>query len=150
MGLGSFIKGNLPVIGAVAGGVGGLLGSLGADKRAKQEAANLNAQNKWKNKLDTGMYETEQMPYLRQGAKTRSLRNQLAAGLANASTSGLAKMFPGYFKQEQQFNGTGAYDVTNPYVSAGPVPEIKAATGGWKGALGGLIGGAAGGLGGGR
>lgn len=129
-------------IGAGIGALGGLLGKRGADKAAKTEAQNQSKANAWQNKLNSAQYETEQMPYRKQGAKTRSLRNQVAAGLVNASSSGLAKLFPNYFNLQQSYTKP-AYDVQNPYQAAGPPPAMAPATTGWAGALGGALGGAA-------
>jgi hypothetical protein len=132
-------------IGAGIGALGGIFGNKAKNKAAKQEAENQNASNAWQHKFNQSQYQTEQMPYRQQGSKTRSLRNQLASGLVNASSSGLAKLFPGYFNLEKSYNGTGAYDVQNPYAVAGAPPQMKAATGGWQGYIGGALGGAAGG-----
>jgi hypothetical protein len=131
--------------GAVLGALGGIFGNKAKNKAAKQEAENQNAANAWQHRFNQSQYETEQMPYRKQGSKTRALRNQLASGLVNASSSGLAKMFPGYFNLQKSYDGKGAYDVENPYSVAGAPPQMKAATGGWQNYIGGALGGAAGG-----
>lgn len=133
-------------IGAGLGALGGLFGKKSADANAKTEAANQNKSNAWQHKLNSAQYETEQMPYRRQGAKTRSLRNQMAAGLVNASSSGLAKLFPGYFNLQQNYDQP-AYAVQNPYAAAGAPPQMAAQKSGWSGYLGGALGGAAQGAG---
>lgn len=130
--------------GAVLGALGGIFGNKAKNKAAKTDAENQNAANAWQNKLNRSQYQTEQMPYRQRGAETQKLRRQIAGGLVGASSSGLAKLFPGYFKLEKDYV---APVVQNPYDAAGAPPQMKASTGGFAGYLGGALGGAAQGAG---
>lgn len=133
----------LLAMGLMAGakGLGSILGSSAKNKAAKAEAKNQTAANKWKAKLDSATYGNEKLPGLQKGAKTRSLRNQIAASIAKNSKYGLDKLLPGYFQQQQEYSP--AYKIVNPYEVAGPPPATTAATGGFLGTAGAALGSAA-------
>lgn len=123
---------------ALAKGVSSFMGSRSADKKAKAEAANQNATNKWKSKFDTANWNVEKKSYYGSRDKTRSLRNNLFAGLMNNPKYGLDKIFPGLAQYKQTADQTA-----NPYATAGPPPTLQAVQGGMGAALGAGLGGAA-------
>lgn len=123
---------------AVAKGLGSFFGSRAADKKAKAQAANQNAMNKWKSKFDTANWDVEKKAYYGSRDKTRSLRANIFAGLMNNSKYGLDKIFPGLAQYQ-----TAPTTTANPYATAGPPPVMQAVEGGLGAALGGGLAGAA-------
>ena len=145
MGFGSWLKkgfNTINPISAGAGVLGGALGAWGANNAAKASAANQNAMNSWKSKLDAAQYGTERMPYYRQGSKMRSWRDSLMRGVMRNPKNGLNKLFAGWDQgKATAFDPNEVRQVEDPYAVAGPPPQLKAETGGWKSVLGGALSG---------
>lgn len=141
------------VIGGIlaAKGISSFMKGRGADQKAKAEASNQNAMNKWKHKFDTSNWGVEKKSYYRGRDRSRSMRNQLVAALMKNPKYGLSKLFPGFANFSQQWTGgqpagtdlTPAQSTANPYDVAGAPPEMQAATAGTLGNIAAGIGGAA-------
>jgi hypothetical protein len=123
---------------AAAKGLGSFFGSRAADKKAKAQAANQNAMNKWKGKFDTANWDVEKKSYYTGRDRSRSLRGQLQAAIMNNPKYGLDKLFPGFANYRTQVDQTA-----NPYATAGPAPTMQAVEGGMGAAIGGGLAGAA-------
>jgi hypothetical protein len=109
----------------------------GADSKAKAGARNQNKMNKYKHKFGKANWDTEKKSYYRGRDRSRSLRNQIMAGLMKNPAYGLDKLFPGFANFSKEWVGQGkGMDQTpqqytqNTFDVAGPPPELEAATAG--------------------
>jgi hypothetical protein len=127
-------------IGMVGGALGGVFGALGANKKAKIAAENENKNRKWENALNRANYgQTDQV---RNAKRNRSagIRESLFKGLVRTKSHGLDKIlggFGGTTGSKINYNEANVPQATNVYDEAGPVPTMKAETGGWQSVVGG-------------
>lgn len=124
----------------------GFFGGRGEDKKARAQTRNQNKMNKYKHKFGRANWDTEKKSYYRGRDRSRSLRNQILAGLMKNPAYGLSKLFPGFANFSQEWVGAGkgldqtpSQHTRNPFEVAGPPPALEAAQAGtFNNVMGGL------------